>query len=351
MNVFISSVVNGFEEYRAAARNAVTLVGYTPKMSEEFGARPYSSQTACMMEVDQADVVVLVLGAEFGFETSTGESVTQQEFRRAKSSNKRILAFLQSVPTSGKQEAFRREVSDYVDGLFRVTFANAGELSDGIVQGLSRLKQSSTAINESEFHQRLAARPSSNDSRWGGYTQDATLELAFLAQPTLSGAMRVSDKQRDDFFIQMSQAGLCQIRDGFKAFDQPDVLGLDTNGVKWRVQDDGLQWVSVALTVPGNRNDMFASYYVSPSRARSAALAAFHLMGQGRHGWFQLGLHGMDNKVFHEPPTSSVSSMSIPHRPERTLPERQLLIPASQGAFEHWLDDALFRFGRKLTLA
>lgn len=33
----------------------MTLLGHAPKMSEEFGARPYSSQAACMMEVDQAD--------------------------------------------------------------------------------------------------------------------------------------------------------------------------------------------------------------------------------------------------------------------------------------------------------
>lgn len=57
MNVFISSVIRNFESYRAAAKKAVTLLGHVPVMCEDFGARPYSSQEACMTEVEQADAV------------------------------------------------------------------------------------------------------------------------------------------------------------------------------------------------------------------------------------------------------------------------------------------------------
>jgi len=31
MKVFVSSVVGGFEQYRAAARKAITLLGHTPE--------------------------------------------------------------------------------------------------------------------------------------------------------------------------------------------------------------------------------------------------------------------------------------------------------------------------------
>jgi hypothetical protein len=44
-----------------------------------------------MTEVEQADVVVLVLGADFEFRTASGESVTQQEFRRARPADKRAV--------------------------------------------------------------------------------------------------------------------------------------------------------------------------------------------------------------------------------------------------------------------
>lgn len=81
MRVFISSVIRNFEIYRAAARKAVGLLQHEAIMCEDFGARSESSEVACMSEVDQADVVVVILGADFGFQTPTGESVTQQEFR------------------------------------------------------------------------------------------------------------------------------------------------------------------------------------------------------------------------------------------------------------------------------
>jgi hypothetical protein len=162
----------------------------------------------------------------------------------------------------------------------------------------------------------------------------------------------VSDAQRDEIFLKVCQEGLSAVRDGYKPHDQPETLGLDTNVLKWRMQDDGLQWVSVSLSNgnAGSRNDMFSSYYVSPSKTRSVALAAFSLVTQGRSGWFQIALLGMDNKVFSEPPASTASSISIPHRTERLLQERQLLLPATQSAFESWLDDALYRMGRKLNL-
>ncbi|WP_063914671.1 DUF4062 domain-containing protein [Pseudomonas sp. p21] len=57
-------------------------------------------------EVDQADVVLLILGANFGYETKTGESVTQQEFSRAKATGKPILAFLENVAMEERQKAF-----------------------------------------------------------------------------------------------------------------------------------------------------------------------------------------------------------------------------------------------------
>ncbi|WP_460060479.1 DUF4062 domain-containing protein [Pseudomonas sp. S2_A05] len=40
MKVFVSSVVGGFEQYRAAARKAITLLEHAPVMCEELGARP-----------------------------------------------------------------------------------------------------------------------------------------------------------------------------------------------------------------------------------------------------------------------------------------------------------------------
>jgi len=345
LKVFISSVVRGFEAYRAAARKAVGLLQHQPIMCEDFGARPDSSQVACMTEVDQADVVVLILGADFGFKTASGESVTQQEFRRARAGGKRVLAFLQDVPVEGPQEAFRWEVSDYVDGLFRVTFTNEHELSDAIVHALNQLNVVRSAVAESEFVERL----SRCQVHWGDRSRDTRIEIAFLPQPELSGTLRQVHAEHEAFFLKLCQSGLSQLKDGYQDYDQGDLTGIDAGTVSWRHHDSGVSWLSVELTAPRTSSDPFAGHYISPVRVRGIAEAAFGLITHGRGGWFQLALRDLSYKLFQEPPIVPSSSLSMPHRQEENVVERQLVIPASQATYNRWLDDVLFRMGRKLS--
>lgn len=299
-----------------------------------------------MTEVDQADVVVLILGADFGFTTSTGESVTQQEFRRAKAGGKPVLAFLEAVEVEGPQRNFRSEVSDYVDGLFRATFTDEYDLSDGIIRALSQLTISRNAISEQEFVQRLQQRKTYGQGR--NWNSAARFELAFLPQPVLSGTLRAVHSQHEAFFLKLCQAGLGVLKDGYNDFDQGEITGLDTKSVVWRHHDCGMSWLSVSLVTPSKTNDPFASYYISPSRVRAVAEAAFGLISQGKGGWFQLGLYDLTYQVFQEPPAVPSNTVSIRHSSEHQVEERHLLIPASQAAYNRWMDDVLFRIGRKL---
>ncbi len=73
------------------------------------------------------------------------------------------------------------------------------------------------------------------------------------------------------------------------------------------------------------------------------------VLSRGKGGWFQLGIYGISHQVYAEPPTTPASSMSMPHRSEKNIEERKLLIPASQGIFNQWLEDASFRIERKLS--
>lgn len=348
MKVFVSSVVSGFEQYRAAARKAITLLGQTPVMCEDFGARPYSSQHACMTEVGQADVVVLILGANFGYQTETGESVTQQEFRRAKATGKPILAFLEAVEMEERQKAFSWEVSDYLDGLFRVTFSDQYELSDGIVQGLNQMSVNRKAISEQEFVQRLQQRH--GNGQWGGYDHEARLEVAFLPQPETLGTLRGAHGQHEVFFLKICQVGLGSLKGGDKDFDSTDQTGIDTPDVKWRHHESGLCWLSIFLANASTSRGLMDSYYLSPSRVRQAADAAYGLLSEGKGGWFQVSLAGVDHKLFAEPPATPTNSISIPYRSEQKLEERSLLIPATPAAYRQWLDEVMFRFERKMSM-
>lgn len=347
MNVFISSVVRNFESYRAAAKKAVTLLGHVPVMCEDFGARPYSSQEACMTEVEQADVVVLVLGADFGFRTASGESVTQQEFRRARAADKPILAFLHDVDVEGPQQEFRWEVSDYVDGLFRATFANEQELSDGIVRALNQLNTNRSAVSEEEFEKQLQIRNATG--RWGGRDHETRIELAFLPQPASPGSLRAIHAEHESYFLKFCQAGLSTVKAGYVDFDRDELTGIDAPGLIWRHHDRGLSWLSMSLANPVRTSNHFDGYYISPTQVRRLAEAAHEILCQGRGGWFQLSLYGVSYKVFAEPPAVATSSFTMSHRSEQEVEERRLLVPATPAAYGRWLDDVMFKFKRKLS--
>jgi hypothetical protein len=66
VKVFISSLISGMEQVRAAAREAVTTLRHEPVMAEDFGAQQDSPQVACLTGLREADVVVLILGERYG---------------------------------------------------------------------------------------------------------------------------------------------------------------------------------------------------------------------------------------------------------------------------------------------
>lgn len=348
MNVFISSVVSGFEHYRAAARKAVLLLGHNPMMCEEFGARPYSSQHAWMTEVDQADVVIVILAASFGYQAETGDSVTQQEFRRARAAGKPILVFLENVPMEKRQHAFSPDVSDYIDGLFRATFSDQHELLDGIIRALNHLTVNRKAISEVEFARRLLNLGGS--SQWSSVDQKARLEISFLPQPEIAGTLRVAHAHHESFFLRICQSGLDSIKGGYKDFDSFDQTGIDTTGVKWRHHESGMSLLSILLDNPVSSHNVLNSYFLSPSKIRRVAEAALSLLSEGKGGWFQIGLYGFGQKILAEPPVSTISSISVPFRSEHFIEERVLLIPATPSVYRRWLDEVMFRIQRKMSV-
>lgn len=137
MKVFISSLISGFEAERHAARRAVTSLRHEPVMAEDFSARPDSPQIACLQQLRESDVIVLVLGANYGFvPADSAISATHQEYREAQKT-KSVLAFIQQgVTPDPEQSRFIEEVQAWEDGLFRAGFAGSEDLQDGITRAL-----------------------------------------------------------------------------------------------------------------------------------------------------------------------------------------------------------------------
>ena len=93
MNVFLSSVIDGLEEYRHAAIAAIKSLRHTPIVAEDFGAMDVSPQQTCLDGVRTSDVVVVLLGSRYGHRQESGISATHEEYREAKE-RKPILAFV-----------------------------------------------------------------------------------------------------------------------------------------------------------------------------------------------------------------------------------------------------------------
>jgi hypothetical protein len=137
MRIFISSLIGGFEEFRAVARSAIVALRHEPVVAEDFGAQTSSPQIACLQGLRSADLVVLILGGRYGFvQGSSGVSPTHEEYLEARG-KKPILTFVQGGVDRDEQQAkFVSEVSEWQSGHFRASFATADELRDLVTRAI-----------------------------------------------------------------------------------------------------------------------------------------------------------------------------------------------------------------------
>jgi hypothetical protein len=154
--VFVSSVIDGFAEYRKAARGGIEQAGGEAVLvNEDFPSAASSARNTCLDAVDSCDVFLLVLGARGGWKTPSGRLVVEEEFEHARARKLPVLVFLEDVPRDPDGERLARILSDYVDGHFRVKFSGAAELRDRIERSLRAIGD--TRNNRAMDHDPLAA--------------------------------------------------------------------------------------------------------------------------------------------------------------------------------------------------
>lgn len=159
MKVFISSVIVGLEDHRAAAREAAESLGYTVIAAEDFGASPDSPQQVCLAGVRDADVVLLLLGERYGSPRRSGLSPTHEEYREAQGS-KPVLAFVQTGVTPDEDEAKLIEEASGWEGVpYRETFSSPSSLRNAVTGALHRweLSQQAGPVDEGELVARALA--------------------------------------------------------------------------------------------------------------------------------------------------------------------------------------------------
>lgn len=137
--MFVSSVMKGFSPQRKAAQKAIESLRLTPVMAENFGAKPHSSQIACLEGVRASDIYVLVMGSRYGFVAQSGLSVTEEEFIEARSRGLPVLVFVQNVDREPKQQQFYERLGTYEAGYFIASFNEPNELQTKVTTALHDL--------------------------------------------------------------------------------------------------------------------------------------------------------------------------------------------------------------------
>lgn len=209
MKIFISSLIGGFEAYRAAARDAVTQLGYEPVMAEDFPAQPNSPQVACLQGLRESAMVLLVMGERYGAVGRSGVSPTHEEYLEAKGRIP-VAAFVQQgVTPDAAQKDFIKDVQEWEGGLLRSGFTTPDQLRGLVTRAIHQtlLTGASSPMNADELRSRAIAQlPDGREGR-SSYRRGRSLlvSLAFGPHQTI---LRPAEMEGQALIDTLSQAAL-----------------------------------------------------------------------------------------------------------------------------------------------
>jgi len=141
LRVFVSSVIEDYEGYRATAKKGIISAGAEPVLVEDFPSLAVSSRNACLDGVASCDVLVILIGNRGGWKTPSGKLVVEEEYEEAKRLDLPILAFLQNTDRDKSATRLASLISDYVEGVYIKIYSNANELEQLIERSLTPIIQ------------------------------------------------------------------------------------------------------------------------------------------------------------------------------------------------------------------
>jgi hypothetical protein len=199
--VFVSSIQEGFEDVRSAARDGIESLGLRAVMAETAGAAPTSPRNALLTLVASADVFVLIVGPRYGHRGESGRSATEDEFCHARDLGKDILVFVSDRDREPDAEAFLQRVQGgWEQGLSAPRFERADQVVGLIVRSLRELaEQRSDGASAGEAQQRAVDRARGEERR-GYLSQGVPLRVAFVptGSPRLLNDVQLDDPQLPD---------------------------------------------------------------------------------------------------------------------------------------------------------
>jgi hypothetical protein len=135
-HVFISSVIQGMGDERAAVAKAIESAGAHAVWFERFGGRDDDPEAAYLAEVDRCSIYVGLLGERYGKPLPSGYSATHAEYDEAQERGLRMSMWVSSTEHDGRQTDFINEVAAFHT---YGSYADAAILSDGVTRRLMDL--------------------------------------------------------------------------------------------------------------------------------------------------------------------------------------------------------------------
>lgn len=230
MKVFISSLITGFEPFRAAAQSAITTLRHDPVMAEDFGAQPHSPQIACLRGLRSSDLVVLILGERYGsVQGPSGVSPTHEEYLEARG-RKPILVFVQEgVITEPQQTNFIAEVQGWQGGHFRAGFQTVEELRNLVTRAIHDYELANAAGPLDTASLSRAAIELLPPARRNSHTGIPMLHVSLVGGP-VQRILRPSELEAPVLAKEFKQQAL---------FREP-TLFVDTKGTETSIEGDAL---------------------------------------------------------------------------------------------------------------
>jgi hypothetical protein len=142
-SVFISSLARGeMTAIRADAKAAVESLEMRPVMFETAPASREDSRRALLDELGRCDVVLLLLGREYGEPTERAVSATEDEFNEARGRGMPVIALVQQISRSTEQNEFVGRVrGTWSDGHFAPEFKDVTDVGFAVVRALNAWRQ------------------------------------------------------------------------------------------------------------------------------------------------------------------------------------------------------------------
>ena len=140
--MFVSSVIQGFEEFRNAAADGVGLLDHEEVIAEQFPALPNSPQSACLASLREADVMILILGERYGATQESGLSATHEEYNQARNCSIPVLVLIQEdIDPEPDQARFIAAVRNWTAGSLSANFRTPHDLQNAVVRALRSLER------------------------------------------------------------------------------------------------------------------------------------------------------------------------------------------------------------------